>query len=1129
MLNIITFHIKTLLVFVGFFAFSVLGSYPSAAPEEVWQGNWLWMSPDFESQATYTFDGDKLADVFVAASDGAYWYENDGNDNGLRLVTKIQDGPIEGYGSNAVDVGFLDSDDRMDLLIGEENPGSFSAPVRWYESNLMNDSFNIIYTCASNEFASRPAGHNASKCGIAFGVLNDNEYGNYVLCRSGGQVSKFESQSANTVAEISSAFISTGRCVEFSDMGLVGGIKKYLFVGRSTTNEILMYLTDTGNVHYQGKLELPNSQKAVSMALGDFNQADNYNLFVATDTGNLLQYTMSRRWWDGNPIATLDAQIMTGGALCVGLGDIDSDGVVELLVGTSTGIDFYEPNYLGIATYRSTKTLGVAVNDLAIAAYQCKSVPIGWINTLEWTLRPNNEGFWEKPMANYILGMMISNTGLKEAYWDVYNYGYALYPSQNYPDKVYNNYKSGYEFSSVDMPSLAIDVAAMNDVSIKLSIWWDSGCEGIVSELLDRYPQAEFVIFCNGTSPTEIETSTSGVDMSRVAIRANLGRNTVDLSKQAFETLRNAYTYDGDVLFHRQINVQNSTDSCQIALAAERKFQLFVNGQLVASDQRWDSDELFEIHIYDVSEYVHIGVNDFVVAVESTDLAGGLLVNIKIGDEVFGSDKNWRVRAINAPLTENQVSAYCSDNSGWSEPLVESGSNVWPVPRRMMGPVIWQQWSPLPATEVYATYLFGINTENNIDIYGGGKLNSITGMRDYSIEYINTVIGQYGYYEIAIGDLDGNGLLDVVCVPAGITGNNLWGYLEQDTDAEYCPVFRYQMDEGGNLVYKGPIEGVLAKPGRTKLVIGDFDGDSYDDLFVVIQGNPDVYGNHQSSTAWYECYSVMPFAMRKIGNNITNSWSSAVAVGNLDNAGGNDILVACDTSGLLWYRCSGSDMMALAGTNYNSHMKNIIDIVMGDLDGDGITDVITIRNPGLLPTSDPHKIDANGVLEWRKMVFPATSLNNLVTVGVVDWEFDFVSCDIGDVDGDGRKEIIATKSDGTVKFFSPIRNSWDGSNDMLGGKPLGHLSPTGYLQDVTNLIRISLYSSDVIPCDIGINIADLNSDCKVDFLDFALLATSWLTSAYQDNSYRERPIGDINYDTFVDIYDLELFAEQWRN
>jgi hypothetical protein len=48
--------------------------------------------------------------------------------------------------------------------------------------------------------------------------------------------------------------------------------------------------------------------------------------------------------------------------------------------------------------------------------------------------------------------------------------------------------------------------------------------------------------------------------------------------------------------------------------------------------------------------------------------------------------------------------------------------------------------------------------------------------------------------------------------------------------------------------------------------------------------------------------------------------------------------------------------------------------------------------------------------------------------------------------------------------------------------------------------------------------SDFNSDCEVDFFDYALLAEAWLTSS---------PDVDLNNDGVIDYFDLAQFADEW--
>ena len=48
-----------------------------------------------------------------------------------------------------------------------------------------------------------------------------------------------------------------------------------------------------------------------------------------------------------------------------------------------------------------------------------------------------------------------------------------------------------------------------------------------------------------------------------------------------------------------------------------------------------------------------------------------------------------------------------------------------------------------------------------------------------------------------------------------------------------------------------------------------------------------------------------------------------------------------------------------------------------------------------------------------------------------------------------------------------------------------------------NAVALSGFTLAVVPCEYNLA-GDLNDDCRVDFLDFALMADNWLTDCYQD-------------------------------
>jgi hypothetical protein len=56
--------------------------------------------------------------------------------------------------------------------------------------------------------------------------------------------------------------------------------------------------------------------------------------------------------------------------------------------------------------------------------------------------------------------------------------------------------------------------------------------------------------------------------------------------------------------------------------------------------------------------------------------------------------------------------------------------------------------------------------------------------------------------------------------------------------------------------------------------------------------------------------------------------------------------------------------------------------------------------------------------------------------------------------------------------------------------------------------------------------SDFITDCHVDFLDFAVLSSAWLSNPGDDNWNQDCDISELN-DNVIDLLDLKVFAENW--
>lgn len=251
-------------------------------------------------------------------------------------------------------------------------------------------------------------------------------------------------------------------------------------------------------------------------------------------------------------------------------------------------------------------------------------------------------------------------------------------------------------------------------------------------------------------------------------------------------------------------------------------------------------------------------------------------------------------------------------------------------------------------------------------------------------------------------------------------------HLISDAYVRSFGVHATDMDGDGDIDVLGAAEasGVVAiwtndgarPPGWTAQVVdpsftlaeavwgGDLDGDGRPDLVATSKGtNP--------ALAWWRNEGGTPPVWTK--QIIRRPWGNTyeVCVGDLDRDGDPDLLsTSCTSNEIAWWRNDGGTPLVwtfqvIAGGFSEAHSA-----WFADLDGDGDNDVVGAG------------ISANEVAWWRQETGPSPTWTKFTIHG----QFTGArSVRTGDVDGDGRADVVGTCWDGRVAWWK---------ND--GGEPL---------------------------------------------------------------------------------------------
>ncbi len=347
------------------------------------------------------------ADVFVAGSDGGYWYKADSAGNGMSLVTKFQDGPAAGYGATAVTSGYFDYDNSIDIFIGEEQPSSgYYAPNRWYK--VKNNTIETYYDRSSTVYVEGNGliGGYTGKSRMFAGEFFNNGKTQLMIAPSNGTVNCYQLEGDGVVSNLGAKMWSV-RTACAAQIGVQVGI----LVCKTNNFELYMPNPTNDGVSYKNRVILPTGTNAIDITAGDFDGDSLIDVFVALDNGTILWYELSASWWTA-PLATQVGSAFGSNVTGLALGDVNNDGVAELMVtsgtvgsGAST-VTWYNPDQFGNPVSVGTTSLNFEVRDIALAWQKDILDPIGTpaynpegISDV-FSLSPNGKLYWYQGFKN---------------------------------------------------------------------------------------------------------------------------------------------------------------------------------------------------------------------------------------------------------------------------------------------------------------------------------------------------------------------------------------------------------------------------------------------------------------------------------------------------------------------------------------------------------------------------------------------------------------------------------------------------------------------------------------------------------------------------------------------------------
>ena len=301
-----------------------------------------------------------------------------------------------------------------------------------------------------------------------------------------------------------------------------------------------------------------------------------------------------------------------------------------------------------------------------------------------------------------------------------------------------------------------------------------------------------------------------------------------------------------------------------------------------------------------------------------------------------GEGRPWRMVSVEDPQSNvvHKAMTY-TDSSGKPQLLTAAGSEatlkLWSGPTGSSEPnTLWKKdfggnFSRMRDVEI-------------ADLYGDGTQAMAVATHDQGIVAILRPDGKGGFaveeidrepdtfvHEIEIGDLDGDGVLEVYATPS--EPNRLDGREQSGSVVRYVPA------AGEGRVVVADLGGRHAK----EILVEDVDGDGRDELYVAVEGKIDPKTKKLTKEVEIRRYDAGtdPSAGVVVAT-VPDRLSRFLTAGDIDGDGSKEMVVAAFSSGLWLLRpgATPSDPWEVASIDRNSGGFEHASILT-DLDGDG--------------------------------------------------------------------------------------------------------------------------------------------------------------------------------------------------